>query len=1155
MISRLLMLIHSGCLALLITQLPQHAEAQEQQSSSENVVKRSDGRALDRIFAGQHLPESALTVHRRAQAMQPEARLTYLSRWVLPGEDHAGFRMIVGFEPLDQSPEKRSDHEIALDAAGLSSSLYLSAPVGGRIISPALDLVATAAELGRLPSLQESILAAETLDGAQEIERLAMQVLVAVETNAPARAAPLLEQMFAQVLTDPTTLHRSRDAALLCLHVATRSPQLSQTVFDPAQRIAQQYLTVYNRQAWEQHLTATVAVLKEIVEGENRTAKTTPSDGAPQWAAVARSRAFEHGTGFPAPLWRLTPTSVRNLSSHGDDFLFFKIPLQGSYSVEGDVTEFNWQDSHLMVAGTWIAPIHGHRVYGIGNVRGEQARIAISPPLSNLSRPAPIHYRTAVNATQATTYFNGRQIHTQPLNSVQDPWIAIRSSYRHDGGADDLRISGTSTVPDTISLSESPELLGWYEYYRRPDRDELVDWRYQPATASSGLSVETALAEIVGPQRPELPRGCHAESLLVYTRPLWEDGTLEYEFWYAPNQSLVHPVLGRTCFLLQPDGIGIHPLTDGPYEPFSRRPDAIVDEPQHRRGPSTLPLLSGAWNRMTLSLVGNQVTLQLNGQKVYEREVGSADPRTFGLFHYADREEARVRQVRWSGNWPKRLPVLSEQQLASGEPALLEERSQALAAEFFESFNEDTFSSRRMKVVEGDPAQHFFATSEGLTIRRPAEVGYRNAMLSPHIEISGDFDVTVRFDQLESHSLPEMTATIMLNVAASNDANDIGSLQRKRDRQGDQVLQCLYMQTIGDSERRHYFNHRGVEATAGRLRLSRRGDQLFYQFAENDTDQFRVVGRADFSTADLTGPAIRFGAQIQGTTGYTHVRFRDFHARAERMQGLALDSIHSKLADLNQSRAKLSANFHHNFVQASPSANDLFRWNAERQWNKADGGLVIQAAGTKEWTSSGLSLLRQIDGDFDIKIEFDPRQLAIPAAGQESSIYLQAELTDPARTQVNSTLVRMPSGTVVANAKLRASLHSGEFQYRSLGAIELASVKQLRLARRGERIYWIAGSEAVSDETIIASADIGDAAIDFGCLRMLVHTGGEGRSSEVLLRSLIVNAERLRDRSSADTAQQQRQPALAAPPAVNQPNGKVPAQRPKSLFQSLFDIF
>ncbi len=1155
MIFRLLLLVHFGCLAPLMTQLTRRADAQEPRSAPVGVTKRSDGWALDRIFAGQHLNESALTVHRRARAMQPEARLIYLSRWVLPGRDHSAFRLAIGFEPLDQSPDGPPNHEIALGSNRSSSPLRLSAPVGGRIVSPAFDLVATASQLGRLQSLHESISAAETLDVTQEIERLAMLALVAIEANDTARAATLLEQMFVQALTDPATLHRSRDAALLCLHIATGSPKLAQIVFDPAQRISQQYLTVYDRQAWEQHLLTTVAMLKEIVEGEQPDQKATALEGTQQWAAVARSRAFEHGTGFPAPQWRLEPTSARNLSSHGDDFLFFKVPLQGNYSVEADVTEFNWQDSHLMVAGTWVAPIHGHRVYGFGSVRGEQARVAITPPLSNLNRSAPIHYRTSVSAARAITFFNGREIHTQPLSPVQDPWIAIRSSYRHNGGADDLRISGTPTVPETISLSESPDLPGWFEYYRKPSRDELVDWRHQAPAARSGSPTDATLAEIVGPRREELPRGSHAESLLVYTRPMLEDGTIEYEFWYEPDQSIVHPVLGRTCFLLKPDGVAIHHVTDGQYDQSSRRPDAILDEPQNRRGSSTLPLLSGSWNRMTLSLVGDQVALQLNGQRVYEREVNSGAPRTFGLFHYADREQARVRQIRWSGNWPKQLPVLSDQQLAVIEPALSEDRSQALAAEFSESFNEDIFSSRRFKVTEGDPAKHFLATAEGLAVRRPAEVGYRNAMLSPHIEIGGDFDVTVRFEQLDTHALPDMTATVMLNVAASNEASDVGSLQRKRDRQGDQVMQCLHMQTIAETERRHYFNHHCVEATAGRMRLSRRGGQLFYQFAENDSDQFRVIGRADFSTADLTGQAIRFGAQIQGTTGHTHVRFLDFHARAERMEGMALDSMESKLADLKQSSEKLSAVLHHDFVHAAPPASDFVRWNADRDWSQADRGLMIQALGTEEWTSSGIALLRQIEGDFDIRIEFDPKQLAIPAAGQETAIYLQVELADADRTQINSTLVRMPSGTVVANAKLRASLSPGEFQYRSLGAIEMASAKQLRLVRRGGRVFWIAGSETAGDETIVSFADVGDAAVGYGSIRALVHTGGEGRSSQVLLRSLDVNAEVIIGRPQIDDVQPQ--PVPGAPPAANLPpaNGKLPSQRPKSLFQSLFDIF
>src|SRR5690606_12049058 len=42
----------------------------------------------------------------------------------------------------------------------------------------------------------------------------------------------------------------------------------------------------------------------------------------------------------------------------------------------------------------------------------------------------------------------------------------------------------------------------------------------------------------------------------------------------------------------------------------------------------------------------------------------SENLRTFGLFHYTDQTEARVRNLRWRGQWPRELPPLAEQELA-----------------------------------------------------------------------------------------------------------------------------------------------------------------------------------------------------------------------------------------------------------------------------------------------------------------------------------------------------------------------------------------------------------------------------------------------------------------------------------------------------------
>ena len=57
-----------------------------------------------------------------------------------------------------------------------------------------------------------------------------------------------------------------------------------------------------------------------------------------------------------------------------------------------------------------------------------------------------------------------------------------------------------------------------------------------------------------------------------------------------------------------------------------------------------------------LELAGDKVTLELNGQAIYERTLEPTNQRYFGLFHYADETQVRVRNVSYQGRWPRRLP-------------------------------------------------------------------------------------------------------------------------------------------------------------------------------------------------------------------------------------------------------------------------------------------------------------------------------------------------------------------------------------------------------------------------------------------------------------------------------------------------------------------
>jgi hypothetical protein len=99
----------------------------------------------------------------------------------------------------------------------------------------------------------------------------------------------------------------------------------------------------------------------------------------------------------------------------------------------------------------------------------------------------------------------------------------------------------------------------------------------------------------------------------------------------------------------------LHWLTDGPHEKSQVSFDNATEEPACRRGPSRLPLSPKAWNKVRLAVTGDVVKVAPNGAEVYERPVEPSNQRLFGLFHYTDETEARVRGMVYSGAWPRQM--------------------------------------------------------------------------------------------------------------------------------------------------------------------------------------------------------------------------------------------------------------------------------------------------------------------------------------------------------------------------------------------------------------------------------------------------------------------------------------------------------------------
>ncbi len=142
--------------------------------------------------------------------------------------------------------------------------------------------------------------------------------------------------------------------------------------------------------------------------------------------------------------------------------------------------------------------------------------------------------------------------------------------------------------------------------------------------------------------------------MIRYERPLGDGETLSYEFYYAAGKTEVHPAIGRTAYLLHPQGVHRHWMTQ-PRGPWKLPKD--YEAPIHPENPLELPLREAAWNRASLHLEKNRLQIRVNDALVLDEEIAVLPQGTiFGLFHYADKTEARLRNIKLTGPWPETLP-------------------------------------------------------------------------------------------------------------------------------------------------------------------------------------------------------------------------------------------------------------------------------------------------------------------------------------------------------------------------------------------------------------------------------------------------------------------------------------------------------------------
>lgn len=1107
-------------LLFIITAMPWSTTLLVAAMPQDDDAKRTAGvrAALGAIFADDHVAQEALLIHERALRLDETERFEFLSQWVLPSDDHNSLRMQCEFTPTCPAPMFQGSQGRSSPVADLPGNFGSNpAFTGGNLVSPAMDLVTVAASLNRLAEIQTVVDQWQVKSPEDQKSRIVFQLLIAIAQQDSVSAELRMREILAMAGSWPGPAWERHTEAI----AVWAGSDITAT-----RELARELAVLLHQDAWsgplprserwKRQITSRRYLLDvAIASGKKVHEAITEQQSLKNWLPVSRMTSETRGAGYPIPVWNAAQGQANHVAGHDHDYLYFASPLTGIFSVEADLSTFEYRDIHLGLGSYWAGSSSERNGCVNASFRYDGPLIPIAPPLTRMFETMRV--RMVVKDGKRTTYVNGRDIYQRPQGERSDPWLSIHSWWLTNGSVKNLRVLGDPVIPNEVKLI-TPDLAGWVAYFDESVGGQGADWF---ATDSRELG-ETALrqkelgksTELVSPRRPDRV-GTFSQSLIRYHRPMAEDGTIEYEFFYQPGQSLVHPTLDRLSLMLNPTSVDVHWITDGRHDPTSLRPDNVTAEPQNQKHKGLLPFKPDEWNSLALTVRDNTVDVTLNGTLVFSRELEPNNLRTFGLFHYADQTEARVRNIRWRGDWPKELPAPLKQELASDEVEKLIGDPNALPLVFEHDFSKGVPSG--LFSVAGEKwEENLKQVQNGAQLRRPGGEYVNYSIVSP-VLLTGDFDITASFEDFATQTeLDYGEGNIQLAVTLDDDRSRECFLFRKvfgvPPDTREQLIQAAIFEKRGGETQYLFFDNPPEESNTGRMRLIRRGIKLSYLYAEDDSTEFRLIHTEPVSDADGTVKLI----VGQHKSGFSQTVWKKLSVQAQSSFGGPEQSLKS-VALLDEERSSLPAERVYDFARPTPVAGtaglgpfDVWS-HTNATYSQDKDGLTITVPGSENWQAAGLVPRLALDGDFDISLELDVAHMEPCKMGDESVVLLQAEFNDKRKSNSEVKFSIHHGGDRKAETQQRRIRGDGTFNYQEIVSRPETTASLLRLARRGDVIYQIFQGEPDSPPQILGAMKMGTDPVPLGLLRALIHTGGDNRKTVIRFKSFRIQAEKIVD--------------------------------------------
>lgn len=794
------------------------------------------------------LPEEIVSANvrevlRRSNELEPKEKFAFLAAWVLPSDLHKSFRLQGFFDPL---------HGIA------TSDPNTHTTDGGQLHSPALSLVSVAKQIGKLDELKATISAVAAEDDVSKQCREAMLTLIDIASDDEESTLSRLK----------TLLRAAEDT--VGLPITSRWPDLlvaSQVAsLSPARELVRDWMTLIDARsknddviAMRTHFQSILSSLRLRDEAEFKTAAPLELK---QWIPTSRFNATSRGAGNAMARWAAVDGCVQALPGHNEDLLIYNQPLTGNYEVELEVAQRTNTDCQLCIGGRQTQIRFWENILRTVTLDGGFTEMKYEPSL-DLQGPW-VRQRFEMKDGLRIMYVNGRKMDEQLVAHDAFPWLAIRNSWENYGSIRDLRILGKPTIPAQLELLNK-ELDGWRPYYFSSLKDKC-GW----STNADG--------ELVG-EVSDKTTGSGDESLLYYQRPVIENAVLDYEFYYEPNQKLVHPALDRLAFMIKSDGVGIHEVTDGQANLVNADPKNLKKDEKHQIGPAILPLLPSAWNRMQVAIDRNVLRLKLNEVDVFQCEIADNNQRLFGFFHYRDETSALVRNVVYRGSWPRELPTIRDQELSNKTVFRLNDEAEKLPASFAHDFVKNGLDNELLR-FEGRSTFLQQRSADGVSFKIAGIENWNQSSIRCGLRLVGDFDVSVQYSDWNVD--PQANGAAFLAVMFPDAKRTVVRAKREAPT-ADRSHLTMQLQTNREDGSQSYVDkNQDSKTTSGTLRLARRGSRVFMLARDQSEPEFRMVGEAETTdaTSDIAGIDL---ASYTVRGGLAQITWINLHVRAEKL--------------------------------------------------------------------------------------------------------------------------------------------------------------------------------------------------------------------------------------------------------------------------------